>query len=181
MPETEKIFSDGIVMVPSTTNTDLNRFVAYAQMGFWCKMVLFEIVREPTSNVCSYQILAAKYYPTTCGSDPYCTFLSSGNCNVLAGEANADGYGIEELFFDYKTSATNSQTSQCSGAVDSCASYLGGDNSYITLNTSSPSTTAKGIKVTYTKENYTGSVDIKLGGSTGTTLAQFSPAGTPCL
>jgi hypothetical protein len=32
--------------------------------------------------------------------------------------------------------------------------------------------------VTYTKKNYVGSVDIKLGGSTGTTLAQFRPAYT---
>jgi hypothetical protein len=48
---------------------------------------------------------------------------------------------------------------------------------YASVNFGEPGTT-KGIKISYAKDNYGGKMEIRLGGTTGTTIAEFSPAHT---
>lgn len=92
--------SSNIVKIPSTI-TNINTFLAYTDHDSHCKMVLFQIARNPDTNTCSYKQLAAKYKLNThCVREVvYCTFLE-GECQTLAGDEDTqDGYGIEELTY----------------------------------------------------------------------------------
>lgn len=121
----EQQYSDGVIRVPSQI-TGVNRFLAFAEMGGWCKMVLFEIARDSTNNQCSYKPLAARYKAGCDTNAEYCSFLdANGWCAPLTGNGEA-GYGIEELFFSYKT-GTIVDADQCSvnwNPNDACISLL---------------------------------------------------------
>lgn len=108
----EQQYSDGLIRVSQIT--DVNTFLAFATMGGYCKMVLFEISRNSGTNQCSYRPLAARYNLGACITNgEYCTSYIEGTDYVLTG-TNGFGYGIEELEFYYKA-GTIVDSNSCSG------------------------------------------------------------------
>ena len=116
--------SSNIVKIPSTT-TNINTFLAYTDHDSHCKMVLFQIARNPDTNTCSYKQLAAKYKLNThcVREDVYCTFLE-GECQTLVGEEHTQrGYGIEELTYEFPTSRTYERAPICTVAKEDVKDY----------------------------------------------------------